>query len=79
MAVPFTSLNINCKSTRFAVPSIISIPPPARFAPFEVSAAELIFNVPEVLKIAPPDPEVPVAILLKISAKESIFIVPPSL
>jgi len=68
----------------FATPSIISIAPPARLAPLLVIKAPDISTVPPVLNIAPPEPEVPVAIFPKISAKPAnklpcAFRVPPSL
>ena len=46
------------------VPSIISIPPPARLAALLSILASIIFTVPSVVNIPPPEPETPVTVLL---------------
>ncbi len=80
-AAPPASLAFISISLVVRVPSIISIPPPARFAVLfdtEVPIPETVTS-PALLIIPPPEPDVPVAVLLKIVVPPSTLSVPPLL
>jgi len=71
---PFTPLESNDVFAIESVPSIISIPPPARLAELLLILPPITFTSPAVVNTPPPEPEVPVAVLLS----TVVFTIPKS-